>query len=95
VDRLGSVCFYSPFVITSGLRLGCLAGSVEKRPGSLSVDNTVVSWANVAVIDSGDVGRYAVYHNGTRTLPWGTAALTEQTSVYSVSGTERKCLLCK
>jgi hypothetical protein len=59
---------------------------------------TVVSSANVAVVDSGEVGRSAVYsryNNGPRTLPWGTPALTDDSSVYSASTLTRKCLPCK
>jgi hypothetical protein len=32
--------------------------------GSLSVATTAVSWAKVAVVDPGEVGRYAVYIAG-------------------------------
>jgi hypothetical protein len=66
--------------------------------GSLSVDTTAVSSAKVAVVDTSEVGRSAVYNrynNGPRTLPWGTPALTDDSSVYSVSTFTRKCLLCK
>jgi hypothetical protein len=45
--------------------------------GSLFVASTAVSSANVAVVDSGEVGRSAVYNrynNGPRTLPYGTFA---------------------
>jgi hypothetical protein len=66
--------------------------------GSLSVATTAVSLAKVAVVDSGKVGKSAVYsryNNGPRTLPWGTLALTDDSSVYSVSTFTRKCLLCK
>jgi hypothetical protein len=41
--------------------------------GSLSMVTTAVSLAQVAVVDSGEVGRSAVYsryNNGPRTLPW-------------------------
>jgi hypothetical protein len=57
-----------------------------------------LSSAKVAVADSGVVGRSAVYsryNNGPRTLPWGTPAVTDDSSVYSVSAFTRKCLLCK
>jgi hypothetical protein len=40
------------------------------------------------VVDSGDLGRYAVYsryNNGPGTLPCGTPVLTEESSVYSAS----------
>jgi hypothetical protein len=56
--------------------------------GSLSLATTAVLLAKVSVVDSGEVGRSAVYsryNNGSRTLPWGTPVLTEDSSVYSVS----------
>jgi hypothetical protein len=58
--------------------------------GSLSTATTAVSSAKVAVVDSGE----SMYNNGHRTLPWGTPALTDDSSVYSVSTFTRKCLLC-
>jgi hypothetical protein len=51
--------------------------------------------AKVAVVYSGEVGRSAVYsryNNGPRALPWGVTALTEESSVYSVSAFRRKCV---
>jgi hypothetical protein len=66
--------------------------------GSLSMASTAVSLAKVAGIDSGEVGRSAVYsryNNGPRTLPCDMPTLTEESSVYSVSTFTRKCLLCK
>jgi hypothetical protein len=67
--------------------------------GSLSMmATTTVSSAKVAVVDSGEVGRSAVYsryNNGPRTLPCRTTALTDDSSVYSVSTFTGKCLLCK
>jgi hypothetical protein len=66
--------------------------------GSLSVASTAVLLAKVAVVDSGEVGRSAVYikyNNGLRTLPLGIPALTRESSIYSVSAFTRKCLLCK
>jgi hypothetical protein len=59
---------------------------------SLPVANTAVSSANVAVVDSVEFGRYAVYNGykiGSRTLPWGTPALSEEGSVYSESAMQR------
>jgi hypothetical protein len=59
---------------------------------------TAVSSVKVAVVDYGEVGRSAVYSRyniGPRTLPWGTPALTDDISVYSVSTIMMKCLLCK
>jgi hypothetical protein len=49
-------------------------------PGSLPVPNTAASSVNVAVVDSVELGRSAVYsryNSGPRTLPRGTPALTE------------------
>jgi hypothetical protein len=49
---------------------------------------TPVSSAIVAVMESGEVGRSAVYRRyskGSRTLPWGILALTGVRSVSSVS----------
>jgi hypothetical protein len=62
------------------------------------MDITAVSSAKVAVVDSGEVDRSAVYsryNNGPRTLPWGTPVLTDGSSLDSVSTFMRKCLLCK
>jgi hypothetical protein len=76
--------FLNQFWISSS-RLVC--SFCEAMAGSLSVATTAVSSAKVAVADSGEVGRSAVYsryNNGPRTLPWGTPALTEDSSVYSV-----------
>jgi hypothetical protein len=50
------------------------------------------------VVESGEVGRFAVYcryNNGLMTLPWNMPALTGESSVYSVLAFMRKCLLCK
>jgi hypothetical protein len=66
--------------------------------GSLSMVTTAVLSAKVAMVDSGKVGRSTLYsrcNNGPRTLPWGSPALTDDSSVYSVSTFTRKCLLCK
>jgi hypothetical protein len=56
----------------------------EAMVGSLSVVSTAVLSARVAVVDSSEVGRSAVYkkyNNDPRTLPWGTPALIwEQTT---------------
>jgi arginyl-tRNA--protein-N-Asp/Glu arginylyltransferase len=48
--------------------------------GLLSVVNTAVSSAKVAVVDSGEVGRSAVYsryNNDPSKLSWGTPTMTE------------------
>jgi hypothetical protein len=57
----------------------------EAMAGSLSMATTAVSSAKIVVIHSGEVGRSAVY----------TPALTDNSSVYSVSTFTRKCLQCK
>jgi hypothetical protein len=70
----------------------------EAMPGSLSMANTAVLSANVAVVDSVKVGWSTVYSrhcSGPRTLPWGTPALTEESSVYADSNFRRKCVLCR
>jgi hypothetical protein len=62
------------------------------------VATTAVSSEKVAMLDSGEVGRSAVYsryNNGPRTLPWDTPGLTGESSVYLVSTFTKKCLLCK
>jgi hypothetical protein len=48
---------------------------------------TAVSSTKVVVMESGEVGRSAVYRRyskGPRTLPWGTPTLTRVRSVSSV-----------
>jgi hypothetical protein len=76
-------------------RLAC--SYCEAMAGSLSVTSTAVSSAKFAVVESGEVGRSAVYsrYNDTMTLLRGTPTLTEDSFVYSVSTYKRKCLLCK
>jgi hypothetical protein len=77
------------------LQIGRFVVSVKQW---LSTATTVVLSAKVAVVDSGEVGRSAVYsrnNNGPRTLPWDTPALTDDSSVYLVSTFTRKFLLCK
>jgi hypothetical protein len=67
-------------------------------PGSLSLASSAVTSAKVAVVDSGEVGRSAVYSrykNDPRILPCGMPALTKGSSVYSVSTFTRKRLLCR
>jgi hypothetical protein len=70
----------------------------EAMAGVLPVATTAVSSAEVSVVDSGEVGRsalYSRYNNGPRTLPWATTALSEDSSVSSVSTFTMKHLLCK
>jgi hypothetical protein len=50
--------------------------------------STAVSSTKIAVVDSSEVDRSAVYsryNNGPRTLPWSTPAMNGKNSVYSVS----------
>jgi hypothetical protein len=92
---LDPLAFILHFKTSFRLQLGQFAVSMKKW---LSVAATAVSSAKVDVVDSGEVGRSAVYrryNNGPRTLPWGTPALSEDNFVYSVSTFTRKCLLCK
>jgi hypothetical protein len=49
------------------------------------VTSTAVLSAKVAVIDSGEDGKYSNYKYGPRTLPRGMPTLTEESSVYSFS----------
>jgi hypothetical protein len=81
VDPLAFILnFLNPFWIAS--RLVC--SMCEAMTGSLSVVITAVSSAKVAMIDSGEIGRSAVYdsyNNGLRALPLGTPTLTEESSV--------------
>jgi hypothetical protein len=82
------------FIHSSASRL--VYSSCEAMVGSLSVDTTAVSSAEVSVVDPGEVAKSAVYrryNNGPRTLVWGTPALTEDSSVYSVSTFTRNWLL--
>jgi hypothetical protein len=75
VDRLGSITFYSPF-----LNQFSIAASL--------VFSTAVSSTKVALVDSGQAGRSAVYsrnNNGPRALPCGTPDLAVESSVFSVS----------
>jgi hypothetical protein len=56
--------------------------------GSLSVASTASLSAKVAMIDSGVVGRTAIYsryNKGPRTLPWGMPALTGEFFVLSLN----------
>jgi hypothetical protein len=77
------VSFYSSFLKPV---LDC--SFCESMAGSLSVASTAVSSAKAAVVDSGEVGRSAVYsryNNGPRTLCCGKHTLTGESSEYSVS----------
>jgi hypothetical protein len=96
MDRLGSVGFYSP-----SLRQFCIASRLvcsfcETMAGSLSVASTAVLSAEVTVVESAEVGSstvYIRYNNGPRTLPLGTTAMVEESSIHSVSSFTRKCIL--
>jgi hypothetical protein len=90
LDPLDFIHFMYQFWIAA--RLVC--SFCEAMARSLVMAITAVSSAKVAVADSGEVGRSAVYsryNSGPRTLP----ALTGESYVYSVSTVTRKCLLCK
>jgi hypothetical protein len=79
MDRLGFVSFYSPFLNQFWIEIRLVCSFYEAMAGSLFMATTAVLSAEVAVVDSGEVGRSAVYsryNNGPRTLPWGTLALT-------------------
>jgi hypothetical protein len=67
---LGFVGFHSPFLNQSWIASRSVCSFYEAMAGSLSVDSTAVSLAKVAVVDSGEVDRSAVYNrynNGPRT----------------------------
>jgi hypothetical protein len=69
LDSLAFILFFFNHLYIES-RLVC--NFSDAIPGSLSVASTAVSSANVAVIDSVEVGRSAVYNrynNGLRTLP--------------------------
>jgi hypothetical protein len=95
---LDSFAFILHFLNQFWIASRSICSFCEAMTGSLSMVTTAVSSAKVAVLDSGEVGRSAVYsryNNSPRTLPWGTPALTDDSSVYSISTFTRKCLLCK
>jgi hypothetical protein len=95
---LDSLAFILHFLNQSWIASRSVCSFCEAMAGSLSTATTAESSAKVAVVDSGKVDRSAMYNrynNGPRTLPWGTPALTDDSSVYSVSTFTRKCLLCK
>jgi hypothetical protein len=62
-----SVSFLSPFLNQFWIAIRLVCSFCEAMAGSGSVASTAVSLANVAVVDSGEVGRSAVY-SGPRTL---------------------------
>jgi hypothetical protein len=98
VDPLGSVSFILNFLNQFWITSRLVCSLSEAMTGSLSMASTAVSSAMVAVVYSGEVGRSAVYsryNNGPKILPWGMPALTGDSSVYSVSTSTRKCLLCR
>jgi hypothetical protein len=96
MDQLGIIGFHSPFFKPGLIASRSVCSLCEAMSGSLSMVTTAVSSAKVAVVDSGEVGKSAVYsryNNGPRILPWSTAALADDSSVYSVSTFKRKCAL--
>jgi hypothetical protein len=57
-------------------------------PGSLSVANTAVSSANIAVVETVEFGRSAVYsryNSGLKTPAWGATAFTVKSSLETCS----------
>jgi hypothetical protein len=94
LDSLGFILHHSNhFCVAS--RFFC--SFCEAVPGLLSVTNAL-ALANVVIVQSVEVGRSAVYssyNSGPRTRPWGTPALTGESSVYSDSDFTRMCLLCR
>jgi hypothetical protein len=73
MDQLGFISFISPFLNQFWISARLVCTFCEAMAGSLSVASTAVSLAKVAVVDSGEVGRSAVYiryNNGPRTMPW-------------------------
>jgi hypothetical protein len=84
VDRLGAVSFHSPFFKQFWIASKLVCSLCEAIAGSLSMATIAVSLEKIAVVDSGEVKRSAVYiryNNGCRTLPWGTPALTVDSSL--------------
>jgi hypothetical protein len=82
VDRLGFVGFHSPFLNQFWIASRLVFSLCEAMAGSLSMASTPVSLAKVAVVDSGEVGRSAVYsryNHGPRILP--ETGYTELSSV--------------
>jgi hypothetical protein len=72
VNQLESISGYSPF---SKLLLAC---SLCEVTAVSSMASTAVSSADVAVVGSGEVGRYDRYNNGPRTVPWSAPPLNWQ-----------------
>jgi hypothetical protein len=95
---LYSLAFILHFLNQSCIASRSVCSFCEAVAGSLSMVTTAVSLAKAAVVDSGEVDRSAAYSRYNichRTLPWGTPAFTDDSSVNSVSIFTRKCLLCK
>jgi hypothetical protein len=86
-----SLAFILHFLNQFSIARRSVCSFFEAMAGSLSVATTAASSAKVAVIDPGD----SRYNNSPRTLLWGTPALNEVNSVYSVSTFTRNYLLCK
>jgi hypothetical protein len=76
---LDSFAFILHLLNQSWIAIRSVCSFCEVKAGSLFTATTAVSSAKVAVVDSGEAGRPAVYsryNNGPRTLPCGTPALT-------------------
>jgi hypothetical protein len=75
---LDLLAFILSFLIQFWIIAMFVCSFCEAMAGSLFVPNTAVSSGKVSVLNSGEVGRIAVYsryNNGPRTLPWGTPSL--------------------
>jgi hypothetical protein len=85
---LDPIAFFPNFLNQFWIAASLVSSFCEAMAGSLSMAGTAVLLAKVAVVGSFEFGRSAVYsryNNGPRTLPWGTPALTRQSSLYTVS----------
>jgi hypothetical protein len=88
VGRLGSNSIHSAFFNLFWIASMLVCSFCETMPESLPVASTAVSSAKVAVVECAKVGRFAFYSNysnGPRLLPWGTLAMTGESSVCSIS----------
>jgi hypothetical protein len=77
--ELDSLAFIRLFLNQFWITSRSVYSFCDAMAGSLSMATTAVSLAKVAVVESGER-----YNKGPRTLPWGTPALTEDSSVYLV-----------
>jgi hypothetical protein len=95
---LDQLAFFLHFASQLCIASKLVCSLLEAMAGSLSATITAVSSAKVADIVSGEIDRSVVnrrYSNGSRALPWGTPALTGESSVYSFSNLMGKYLFCR